>query len=249
MFMSDCHHGNTGCSECLEQVAELEEQITKLNGQLADLRASLVVEKKWRKDSDTRAEEQAERVRQLEKAIVDVGNEWYHGGLNTMPAAISAAIDLLQARQAYVDVPLTSENLADVANAVNARTAQARSYVDVLEELVGLMEGVIAGDYKPDSFTLQPAYEALGWKRIEGDDCSDCEGSGFINHTRCHCGLRAVSTQATQEHWHSQECWDGGGCTETRTIRHGAGANHCGLLGCERCADAANKESSNGDKV
>ena len=30
-----------------------------------------------------------------------------------------------------------------------------------LEELTDLMQGVIEGDYKPDSFTLQPAREAL----------------------------------------------------------------------------------------
>lgn len=39
--------------------------------------------------------------------------------------------------------------------------AAAPDLVEALEELVDLMQGVIDGDYKPDSFTLKPAKAAL----------------------------------------------------------------------------------------
>jgi len=39
--------------------------------------------------------------------------------------------------------------------------AAAPDMYEALKELVDLMQGVIDGDYKPDSFTLQPARQAL----------------------------------------------------------------------------------------
>lgn len=45
--------------------------------------------------------------------------------------------------------------------------AAAPELYGALSELADLMQGAIEGDYKPDSFTLQPASEALAKARGE----------------------------------------------------------------------------------
>jgi len=46
--------------------------------------------------------------------------------------------------------------------------AAAPEMYDALKELVDLVEGIMLGDYKPDSFTLQPARFAIS--KAEGSE-------------------------------------------------------------------------------
>lgn len=67
--------------------------------------------------------------------------------------------------------------------------------ITALSELTDLMQGVIDGDYKPDSFTLQPAHAALvkaGAFVACGDDAKPC----FLPECREH-GCMSASVAVT----------------------------------------------------
>ena len=64
----------------------------------------------------------------------------------------------------WVDFDDVNHTLAD---ATAHLIAAAPDLYEALKELADLMRGVIAGDYTPDSFTLQPADAALGRARGE----------------------------------------------------------------------------------
>ena len=50
--------------------------------------------------------------------------------------------------------------------AIQATEARAQGLVEALTELTDLMDDVCCGDYEPDSFTTQPARQALEtWRR------------------------------------------------------------------------------------
>ena len=69
-----------------------------------------------------------------------------------------------------------TENVDDVFDEVLGHMSEMRNLKaenealrEALEELAGLMQGVIDGDYKPDSFTLQVANAALAAHDHGGD--------------------------------------------------------------------------------
>lgn len=57
-------------------------------------------------------------------------------------------------------------HLANVAASIPDPAATMKEVREVISELVDLMDGVISGDYKPDSFTCQPARALLA--KMEG---------------------------------------------------------------------------------
>ena len=70
---------------------------------------------------------------------------------------------------------------------ITLTTEQAQQIEEALSELMDLMDGVREGDYKPDSFTNQPAEEALAAIRAaraqeKSEDCPCCgsEGTGVL---------------------------------------------------------------------
>lgn len=68
------------------------------------------------------------------------GHDWYFGDLETTDGCCFAVAQLV---------------------------ATAPELLDCLKELVDLMEAVIEGEYRPDSFTTQPARLAI--KKAEGE--------------------------------------------------------------------------------
>jgi hypothetical protein len=55
-----------------------------------------------------------------------------------------------------------TERVYDITNHIKAKVEYAtRELVEVLEELADIVDGFIAGEREPDSFTTQPARSAL----------------------------------------------------------------------------------------
>lgn len=80
---------------------------------------------------------------------VQAGDEMYSGGKWQMVPSVSTG-------------KVVTPTFVPIRRALSGLNPEAvGEVVEALEELCGLMQGVIDGDYTPDSFTLQPANAAI----------------------------------------------------------------------------------------
>jgi len=105
-----------------------------------------------------------------EEAKAKYEAEW--PALNTAKEAATTQAEAKKARQmlSWLSTACDADILGEAADALDHKDKQIMELREALDELATLMDDIIAGNYKPDSFTCQPARKALA----ATDDLKDC---------------------------------------------------------------------------
>ena len=81
--------------------------------------------------------------------------------LNTVREGMEAGLDDWPIASQIYEYKTAAEEITKLRETIPAQAAVIEKLREVLEELVDLVQDIRAGEYKPDSFTCQPALAVL----------------------------------------------------------------------------------------